>query len=94
MLDTLDDPDSTMTPDQIKSMLVDVLGAVKFIHDQDILHRDISPDNILIEPSGRPVLIDFGAAREQATKQSRVLSALRVVKDGRIVCSPHKIGWT
>ena len=82
MLDTLDDPDSTMTPDQIKSMLVDVLGAVKFIHDQDILHRDISPDNILIEPSGRPVLIDFGAAREQATKQSRVLSALRVVKDG------------
>lgn len=82
MLDTMDDPDIVMTPEQIKSMLVDILGAVQFIHDQDILHRDISPDNILIDPDGRPVLIDFGAAREQATKQSRVLSALRVVKDG------------
>ena len=82
MLDTMDDPDITMTPGQIKQMLIDVLGAVQFIHDQDILHRDISPDNILIDPDGNPVLIDFGAAREQATKQSRVLSALRVVKDG------------
>lgn len=82
MLDTLDDPEATMTPGQIKRMLIDVLGAVQFIHDQDILHRDISPDNILIDPNGNPVLIDFGAAREQATKQSRVLSALRVVKDG------------
>ncbi len=82
MLDTLDDPDVVMTPEQIKQMLIDILGAVQFIHDQDILHRDISPDNILIDGEGRPVLIDFGAAREQATKQSRVLSALRVVKDG------------
>lgn len=82
MLDTLDDPDAVMAPETIKSMLIDVLGAVGFIHSQDILHRDISPDNILIEPSGRPVLIDFGAAREEATKQSRVLSALSVVKDG------------
>ncbi|MEL6641086.1 MAG: serine/threonine-protein kinase, partial [Pseudomonadota bacterium] len=82
MLDTLDDPEVTMTPAQIKQMLVDVLGAVQFIHDQGILHRDISPDNILIDAEGNPVLIDFGAAREQATKQSRVLSALRVVKDG------------
>lgn len=82
MLDTLDDPDARMTADQIISMLKDVLGAVGFIHSQDILHRDISPDNILIDPTGRPVLIDFGAAREEATKQSRVLSALSVVKDG------------
>ena len=82
MLDTLDDPEARMSADQIKTMLKDVLGAVSFIHDQDILHRDISPDNILIDPSGRPVLIDFGAAREEATKQSRVLSALSVVKDG------------
>ena len=82
MLDTLDDPDARMSAEQITSMLKDVLGAVGFIHSQDILHRDISPDNILIDPDGRPVLIDFGAAREEATKQSRVLSALSVVKDG------------
>lgn len=82
LLDTLEDPNHGLNPAQIKSILTDILGAVGFIHDQSILHRDISPDNILIDGNLRPVLIDFGAAREQATKQSRVLSALRVVKDG------------
>lgn len=82
LLDTIEDPNHGLTPVQIKSILKEVLGAVGFIHDQGILHRDISPDNILINKEFRPVLIDFGAAREEATKQSRVLSALRVVKDG------------
>ena len=82
LLDTIEDPNHGLTPVQIKSILKEVLGAVGFIHAQGILHRDISPDNILINKQFRPVLIDFGAAREEATKQSRVLSALRVVKDG------------
>lgn len=82
LLDTIEDPNHGLTPSQIRSILKEVLGAVGFIHDQGILHRDISPDNILINKELRPVLIDFGAAREEATKQSRVLSALRVVKDG------------
>lgn len=82
LLDTIEDPTTTLTPPQIKNILREVLGAVGFIHDQGILHRDISPDNILINQDFHPVLIDFGAAREEATKQSRVLSALRVVKDG------------
>ncbi|MEJ6402964.1 protein kinase domain-containing protein [Yoonia sp. 2307UL14-13] len=82
LLDTIEDPNHGLTPPQIKKILKEVLGAVGFIHDQGILHRDISPDNILINSQLHPVLIDFGAAREEATKQSRVLSALRVVKDG------------
>ncbi len=82
LLDTIEDPNHGLNSTQIKSILKEVLGAVGFIHDQGILHRDISPDNILINKEFHPVLIDFGAAREEATKQSRVLSALRVVKDG------------
>ncbi|MEO0904683.1 MAG: protein kinase, partial [Pseudomonadota bacterium] len=82
LLDTIEDPNHGLNPSQIKSILKEILGAVSFIHDQGILHRDISPDNILINKDYHPVLIDFGAAREEATKQSRVLSALRVVKDG------------
>ena len=82
LLDTIEDPNHGLTAPQIKTILKEVLGAVGFIHDQGMLHRDISPDNILINKELHPVLIDFGAAREEATKQSRVLSALRVVKDG------------
>jgi hypothetical protein len=82
LLDTIEDPNDNLTPTQIKVILKEVLSAVGFIHEQGILHRDISPDNILINKSFHPILIDFGAAREEATKQSRVLSALRVVKDG------------
>ena len=82
LLDIIEEDGGAFTPAQIKLMLKELLGAVGFIHGQGILHRDISPDNILINQDLHPVLIDFGAAREEATKQSRVLSALRVVKDG------------
>ncbi|MEP5757716.1 MAG: protein kinase, partial [Litoreibacter sp.] len=82
LLDTLEDPNHGLKPDQITRILRSMLDAVGFIHDQGMLHRDISPDNILLDGAQRPVLIDFGAAREEATKKSRVLSAMRVVKDG------------
>lgn len=59
-----------------------LLKAVGFIHENDMLHRDISPDNVLIDKTGEPILIDFGAAREKASQTNRAMSALRVVKDG------------
>ena len=71
-----------LRPDQVKAVLRKVLDAIGFVHSAEMLHRDISPDNIIITDELTPVLIDFGAAREQATKATRALSALRVVKDG------------
>ena len=70
------------SPEQIVWITEKLLEAVGFIHDNDMLHRDISPDNVLISKDGTPILIDFGAAREQASQKSRAMSALRVVKDG------------
>ena len=71
-----------LRPDQVRAILEKVLDAIGSVHRQGLLHRDISPDNIIVTNELNPVLIDFGAAREQATKASRALSALRVVKDG------------
>jgi hypothetical protein len=68
--------------DHIVEVTVKLLKAVGFIHDHDMLHRDISPDNVLIDKKGEPILIDFGAAREKASQSNRAMSALRVVKDG------------
>lgn len=78
----IEDETTTLSHAQVETILRALLGAVAFIHGQGMLHRDISPDNILITPDQQPVLIDFGAAREQVSQQSRALSALRVVKDG------------
>ncbi len=68
--------------DEIVLLTEKLLAAVGFIHASDMLHRDISPDNILLDTKGEPILIDFGAAREEASKTNRAMSALRVVKDG------------
>lgn len=71
-----------LSPDHVVKITEKLLHAVGFIHDHDMLHRDISPDNVLIDKRGEPILIDFGAAREKASQSNRAMSALRVVKDG------------
>ncbi|MEM6566725.1 MAG: protein kinase, partial [Pseudomonadota bacterium] len=77
-----DDPDS-LKPELVEGYLVKILDAIKHIHQLGMLHRDISPDNIIIDEKGEPILIDFGAARESTNERvTRMLSALRVVKDG------------
>lgn len=78
----IDGEGAVLTPEHIVRITDKLLAAVGFIHDHDMLHRDISPDNVLINKSGEPILIDFGAAREHASKTTRAMSALRVVKDG------------
>ena len=43
----------------------DLLSALDYAHRQNSVHRDIKPANLLIEPSGRAKLTDFGVARIQ-----------------------------
>ncbi len=71
-----------LTPPQVKEILIKLLDAVDLVHQNDLLHRDISPDNILLDKWGSPVLIDFGAAREEASRETRAVSSVLVVKDG------------
>ncbi len=87
LLDYMDKPENESGPDFIVQVTEKMLSAVSFIHQSGMLHRDISPDNILIDENGDPVLIDFGAAREQAANKSAALLTLRVIKDGY---SPHE----
>lgn len=87
LLDYVENPENDSGADFIVQVTEKMLSAVSFIHQSGMLHRDISPDNILIDENGDPVLIDFGAAREQAANKSAALLTLRVIKDGY---SPHE----
>src|SRR5262249_38923875 len=40
-----------------------VCDAVQHAHERDVIHRDLKPGNLLVEPSGQPRVLDFGVAR-------------------------------
>jgi len=53
-----------------------VMDALREVHAVNILHRDISPDNIFINKKGQVILIDFGAARQAIGEKGRSLSII------------------
>jgi serine/threonine protein kinase/uncharacterized membrane protein YhaH (DUF805 family) len=69
-----------MTEVEVRRLLYPILEALEIVHAQNVMHRDISPDNIIIRPDGRGVLIDFGAARRAVADKSQVLTG--IVREG------------
>lgn len=52
-----------MEPHAAAAMLREIAAAADYLHRHGILHRDIKPGNILLDPTGRPTLTDFGLAK-------------------------------
>lgn len=48
------------------SVVTPIAKALQAIHDQGLIHRDVSPDNIFLTNGGDRKLLDFGAARQTA----------------------------
>lgn len=56
--------------------MLQVMDGLEELHGQNIIHRDISPDNIYITHMGEVKLLDFGAARYSISQQNRNLSVI------------------
>lgn len=57
------------TDTEVIQLFHHLLPVLSYLHQKGIIHRDISPDNIILrEPDHLPVLIDFGAVKEVATR--------------------------
>lgn len=71
----------TQTPEIVteawlKPILKPILEALEVLYKIQILHRDISPDNIMIQLNGDAVLLDFGAARQILGDMTQALTVI------------------
>ncbi len=74
---------------EAKKVLLSVCDALSILHHRKIVHRDVKPENVLVTPAGRVVLIDFNASREMKE------NSLDTVIMGTVgYASPEQMGIT
>ncbi|BAZ04762.1 serine/threonine-protein kinase [Calothrix sp. NIES-3974] len=80
---------------EVKQLLQQILPVLEYIHGVGVIHRDISPDNLILRSSDQlPVLIDFGGVKQVA---ATVVALQNANPDGSVSSSPGtrlgKIGY-
>ena len=79
----------TLTEVEIIQLLQQILPVLAHLHIRGIIHRDISPDNIIeCEVDSKPVLIDFGVVNEIATQIQAMSPALVTTTVGKLGYAP------
>ncbi|MBO7252388.1 MAG: leucine-rich repeat protein [Oscillospiraceae bacterium] len=74
-----------MTMEETMAILGPVMEALEHVHRAELVHRDISPDNIMVLPDGSAKLLDFGAARyvqNADAERDRNTSTQAILKHG------------
>ena len=66
----------TFSQDEALELMKPILLAVEAMHGKGVLHRDISPENLILKPDGTLTLIDFGAAREFSLDEEENLTVI------------------
>ena len=74
--------DGAMTPEECVRTLKPVMEALGKAHQSGLIHRDISPDNIMIDRTGKLWVLDMGAAKDLESGSSPTQSSQAVTKRG------------
>ena len=81
----------TFTEAEVLQLIKLLLPVLEHIHSRGIIHRDISPENIILRDSdAKPVLIDFGVVKELATRLRSPESAMPKTTVGKLGYSPSE----
>ncbi len=57
---------------RITSILRQVARALAYVHDRGLVHRDVTPGNVIVDDAGHAKLMDFGVVKEQGTDHTAV----------------------
>lgn len=82
--------EGAVASEDVHGIVRQLLTALAHIHGQGIVHRDLTPDNIMISGDGVVKLIDFGIAREAKENQRKDTMILGTVG----YASPEQFGFT
>ena len=72
----MDDMNGAFKYQQVLEMIHPIMEILEKIHREGIIHRDISPENIILKEDGTVTLIDFGAARIQTGNETKSMSII------------------
>ncbi|MBE9070422.1 serine/threonine protein kinase [Leptolyngbya cf. ectocarpi LEGE 11479] len=84
-------PGQAFSETEIRAFLGQLLPVLAHIHAKGIIHRDISPENIILRRSDqRPVLIDFGVVKEVVTRLQTDATTTQATTVGKAGYAPSE----
>ncbi|MDP3858835.1 MAG: SUMF1/EgtB/PvdO family nonheme iron enzyme [Stagnimonas sp.] len=65
-----------LEPELAIPLVKPILDGLQYVHERGLVHRDLKPHNIYLAAVGRPIVLDFGAARQAAGDRVQSLSVV------------------
>ena len=75
-----------LSPREALQIIPQICDALQYAHDQGVVHRDVKPENILVDRRGRVKIADFGLARIVDPDRD---GGLRLTLENQVMGTPH-----